>query len=165
MLIVHPASTCDVCLDPYSWEAPGNCPHAIACGHVFCLNCLRSLDPSLCPLCRKAFDPSRIKKLHIDRYTPTDSQGMPIVGRTEEDELLHRIALFFGDSASDEDVNEVLEEVREWLASHTPGAHPTWSFILAASIGRCSLPPTRFIDTGSCSKIAAQTRQSSRTCG
>ena len=34
MLILHPNSTCDVCLDNYSNSAQS--PHAIACGHVFC---------------------------------------------------------------------------------------------------------------------------------
>ncbi|KAG1725647.1 hypothetical protein EDB19DRAFT_1754539 [Suillus lakei] len=40
MLVVHPAS-CDVCLDPYSVSSqPANSPHAIACGHIFCLTCV-----------------------------------------------------------------------------------------------------------------------------
>ncbi|KAG1720175.1 hypothetical protein EDB19DRAFT_1778535, partial [Suillus lakei] len=37
MLVVHPASCCDVCLDPYSISSePTNSPHAITCGHIFC---------------------------------------------------------------------------------------------------------------------------------
>ena len=40
MLIVHPWSTCDVCLDPFSWATVANAPHAISCGHIFCLQCV-----------------------------------------------------------------------------------------------------------------------------
>ena len=41
MLVVHPASICDVCLDPYSITTePANSPHVIACGHIFCLTCV-----------------------------------------------------------------------------------------------------------------------------
>ena len=41
MLVVHPASLCDVCLDPYNISSePANSPHVIACGHIFCLTCV-----------------------------------------------------------------------------------------------------------------------------
>ncbi len=36
MLVVHPSSQCDVCLDPYTWTLPAKTPHAIQCGHIFC---------------------------------------------------------------------------------------------------------------------------------
>jgi hypothetical protein len=36
MLIVHPSSSCDVCLDAYDWDIPTQMPHAIPCGHIFC---------------------------------------------------------------------------------------------------------------------------------
>ncbi|KAI0685363.1 hypothetical protein BC835DRAFT_1290334 [Cytidiella melzeri] len=114
MLIVHPSSTCDVCLDPYTWATAANTPHAIACGHVFCLQCLMSTHPSLCPLCRKAFAPERIKKLHIDRYTAD--------GSAEPDEtiqvngFLQRIALVSGVNTPEEDVADVVSEVSRWLS-------------------------------------------------
>ncbi|KAG2065626.1 hypothetical protein BDR04DRAFT_1032222, partial [Suillus decipiens] len=66
VLVVHPASCCDVCLNSYSISSePANSPHAIACGHIFCLTCLRSLSPSACPLCRKPFQPYRVRKLYF----------------------------------------------------------------------------------------------------
>ena len=40
MLLVHPSSQCDVCLDPYTWVTPAKSPHAIQCGHVFCYKCV-----------------------------------------------------------------------------------------------------------------------------
>ncbi|KAF8273541.1 hypothetical protein EI94DRAFT_1442328, partial [Lactarius quietus] len=68
MLQVHPDSTCDVCLDQYVFSNPAKTPHAIACGHIFCLECLAHLNhPTNCPLCRKAFGIDRVKKLHVDR--------------------------------------------------------------------------------------------------
>lgn len=131
MLIVHPSSTCDICLDGYNWTTPANAPHAIACGHVFCLRCveqlrdirlllrkcircLRLLSPSTCPLCRKAFQPDRIKKLHVDRLaTGNDDDDRT---QAEEFELIQHVALFFGENTPDEDVNTVLGEVHDWLA-------------------------------------------------
>ena len=131
MLIVHPSSTCDICLDSYNWTTPTNAPHAIACGHVFCLRCvvllkhiqlmvnarhrcLRLLHPSTCPLCRKAFQPDRIKKLHVDRLTTGNDDDDRI--QAEESELIQHVALFFGENTPDEDVNTVLGEAHDWLA-------------------------------------------------
>jgi hypothetical protein len=37
MLQVHPDSTCDVCLDHYSFTNSSKTPHAIPCGHIFCI--------------------------------------------------------------------------------------------------------------------------------
>ncbi|KZT03701.1 uncharacterized protein LAESUDRAFT_729000 [Laetiporus sulphureus 93-53] len=121
MLVVHPSSTCDVCLDGYNWTTPANAPHAIACGHVFCLQCLHSLNPSNCPLCRKAFQPDRIKKLHVDRIYPGQDQDVT----SEETELLQRVALYFGENTSVEDVNAVIDEVNAWLGARpdNDGAH------------------------------------------
>ncbi len=127
MLIVDPSSTCDVCLEPYSWATTANTPHAIACGHVFCLQyafficgdgyfclnncvrCLRSTQPSACPLCRKAFVPDRIKKIHVDRYTPGDED--------EVNEFLRRIALLSGENVEAEDVMKLTHEIHNWLAT------------------------------------------------
>lgn len=84
MLVVHPASTCDVCLDGYTADSE-NVPHSITCGHVFCLkcvsyavnlvlqcaysscSCLRNLRNRSCPLCRLPFEESDIRRLHLDR--------------------------------------------------------------------------------------------------
>ncbi|KAI0079149.1 hypothetical protein K474DRAFT_1592526 [Panus rudis PR-1116 ss-1] len=69
MLLVHPSSTCDVCLDPYNWASQARTPHVIACGHVFCYQCLSRTLPVNCPLCRKPYLRERIKKLHVDPFT------------------------------------------------------------------------------------------------
>ncbi|KIJ97195.1 hypothetical protein K443DRAFT_78258, partial [Laccaria amethystina LaAM-08-1] len=80
MLILHPSSCCDVCLDSYSCDVS---PHAIPCGHIFCKTCLVSIAPPKCPLCRKSFFLDGIVKLHIGR--PTASQG------SQEFDLLQRL--------------------------------------------------------------------------
>ncbi|KAI0323751.1 hypothetical protein GY45DRAFT_1216615, partial [Cubamyces sp. BRFM 1775] len=114
MLLVHPSSQCDVCLDPYTWATPAKSPHAIQCGHVFCLDCLRSVSPSNCPLCRKAFNPERIKKLHVDKVNG-DGSG-PSGTMVEENELFRRVAMFFSEAASPENINELSQEVNAWVA-------------------------------------------------
>ncbi|KAI0315082.1 hypothetical protein OF83DRAFT_1035592, partial [Amylostereum chailletii] len=72
MLYASPESTCDVCLESFSWTddlsrpvADALKPHALGCGHIFCLGCLLNLTPSICPLCRHPFSRERIKKLHV----------------------------------------------------------------------------------------------------
>lgn len=137
MLIVHPSSTCDVCLDPFTWQTPSHTPHAIPCGHVFCLryllrnihedsllteyvSCLQSTTPSSCPLCRKPFFQERIKKLHVDRFSGSPTEGNVSAGgnvrfTTQEAELLHRLAMVSGENAPDEDMDEVMSDVQRWL--------------------------------------------------
>jgi hypothetical protein len=48
MLVLHPSSRCDVCLDDYTWVSPTNSPHAISCGHIFCLTCAISFMQATC---------------------------------------------------------------------------------------------------------------------
>ena len=78
------------------------------------LRCLRLLHPSTCPLCRKAFQPDRIKKLHVDRPPTANDDDDRI--QAEEFELIQHVALFFGENTPDEDVNTVLGEAEDWLA-------------------------------------------------
>ncbi|KAI0360693.1 hypothetical protein OH77DRAFT_1393090 [Trametes cingulata] len=114
MLLVHPSSQCDICLDPYTWSTPSKAPHAIQCGHIFCLDCLRSVSPTNCPLCRKGFNPERIKKLHVDKVNG-DGLG-PAGPMAEENEMFRRMAALFTDDANPEDINALVEEVNSWLA-------------------------------------------------
>ncbi|KAI0674285.1 hypothetical protein C8Q78DRAFT_955297, partial [Trametes maxima] len=113
MLLVHPSSQCDVCLDPYTWATPSKSPHAIQCGHVFCLDCLRSVHPTNCPLCRKGFNPERIKKLHVDKVNG-DGSG-PARPMADELELYRRIGTHFHEHANPEDINTIVEEVNSWF--------------------------------------------------
>lgn len=105
MLILHPSSHCDVCLEVYNWDTPAQLPHAIPCGHVFCKTCLTSTTPPKCPLCRKKFVSNTANKLHADRPAPSKQD-------LEELELLRRLSLSW--SADDQQV-QVLKEVDAWL--------------------------------------------------
>jgi len=40
MLVIHPTSRCDICLDDYTVIDAANSPHTISCGHIFCLKCV-----------------------------------------------------------------------------------------------------------------------------
>ena len=132
MLIVHPTSTCDVCLEPYSWTNTSSTPHAIACGHVFCLQyvldvsflymarneiwifrCLLSTHPSNCPLCRKAYIPERVKKLHVDPHSETMEDDVVF----QINRHLRRLALTSGENTPEGEAMDVIREVNSWLAS------------------------------------------------
>ena len=75
---------------------------------------MRTVNPSNCPMCRKAFNPERIKKLHVDK-APAD--GSALIGKiAEETEFFHRLGMLFAEGAEDDDVNALVVEVTEWLA-------------------------------------------------
>lgn len=77
------------------------------------------MQPSTCPLCRKAFLPDRIKKLHIDRppnYSDNDDS-------MRVSELLQRVALVSGENAAEEQVMSVISEVQQWLATRDDRNH------------------------------------------
>ncbi|KAJ7783573.1 hypothetical protein DFH07DRAFT_726884 [Mycena maculata] len=103
-LVLDRSSCCDVCLDAYSWASAddSNSPHAIPCGHIFCRACLASVEPTNCPLCRKAFNRDRIKKLHVD--LPESDPAT---------DLLHRVALGF--YAEQEDKARLSDDLTAWL--------------------------------------------------
>ena len=136
MIVLHPSSRCDVCLDPYTWNTTSDAPHAIPCGHIFCKTwvlfpllvayslviqgststsrCLRTLAPSLCPLCRKTFLPERAKRLHVDR--PPETTGTDL-----ELDFLQRLALV-SEHAPPENVEEAMTEVQTWLDAQPSGS-------------------------------------------
>lgn len=138
MLVVHPASLCDVCLDPYIISSePANSPHVIACGHIFCLacvpptghlrsslthylalRCLRNLSPNACPLCRKAFQPDRIKKLHVAGPPELDGAAEETI-EEEATQLLQRVALVSGEDVPDVEIIEVVTQVEEWFSNNS----------------------------------------------
>lgn len=117
MLIVHPSSTCDVCLEPFAWQNQTATPHAIPCGHIFCLQCLQSTHPSNCPLCRKAYIPERVKKLHVDPCTTETEDDNPVL---QVNGFLRRLAHVSGDNTPEHLAVEVITEVNSWLAAHGP---------------------------------------------
>lgn len=120
MLIVHPSSCCDICLDPYSTSSDlATSPHAIGCGHIFCLGCLHSLNTSTCPLCRELFDLNCVKKLHVGNPPERENTEQDVV-HDHAELLLHRISLVSYEGVPEIDVVEVISEVQEWLLSQ-PG--------------------------------------------
>ncbi|KAF8962148.1 hypothetical protein BDZ97DRAFT_1826582, partial [Flammula alnicola] len=105
MLVLHSSSRCDVCLSEYSWETSGKRPHAIACGHIFCRDCLYTNNPPLCPLCRKPYQPNKMKKLHVDKPEDIDDH--------KEIDLLQRLVISW--DTPQEQLEEITTEVDLWL--------------------------------------------------
>ncbi|KZV63109.1 hypothetical protein PENSPDRAFT_657598, partial [Peniophora sp. CONT] len=50
--LLYIEETCSVCTGDFSVERK---VHSIACGHVYCRECLDCIDPRVCPVCRKPF--------------------------------------------------------------------------------------------------------------
>ncbi|PFH48814.1 hypothetical protein AMATHDRAFT_64575 [Amanita thiersii Skay4041] len=119
MLVLHPSSRCDICLEAYTQDSPARSPHAIPCGHVFCRLCLLSIIPPNCPLCRKPYLPDRVKRLIVDKMEEVDDQ---LTGdNRREIDLLRRLMTCWDDS--DECLAELTREVDLWLDGRT-ASHP-----------------------------------------
>jgi len=84
---------------------------------ILLFRCLRTLYPSICPLCRKEFRLSRAKKLHVDT-APDEPDGARAPLESHSADLLRRIVMVSGENAPDEDVLEVLRDVSVWLSAH-----------------------------------------------
>ncbi|KAI6008616.1 hypothetical protein EDC04DRAFT_2610863 [Pisolithus marmoratus] len=124
MLVVGPNSTCDVCLECYTNGV--NIPHAINCGHVFCQKCLEHLVQNKCPLCRMPFEPSEVRKLHVDRdpnvkatVEEDAAQCPPSVPAADEEaqRLLNEIARIVKEGAKIVDIRRVIDECRTYYKS------------------------------------------------
>ncbi|KAF9813464.1 hypothetical protein IEO21_05571 [Rhodonia placenta] len=62
-----------------------------------------------------AFRREKIRKLHIDRFTSNGDQES--AGDTEENELLQRLVLLFGEHTPDDNVESVVGEAHDWLST------------------------------------------------
>ncbi|KAF9447367.1 hypothetical protein P691DRAFT_125680 [Macrolepiota fuliginosa MF-IS2] len=111
MLVLHPTSRCDVCLEPYASDSSPQAPHAIPCGHIFCKVCLDTVEPANCPLCRKPFMPDRVKNLHVDRPESADENREP--------ELLEKLVMAW--DAEEQELLVLLTQIEEWLNSKDEG--------------------------------------------
>lgn len=59
----------------------------------------------MCPLCRRVYQPAKIKRLHVDRPDADDD--------SKELDLLQRLGLAW--ESSPEQLKEITEEVDAWL--------------------------------------------------
>ena len=73
-------------------------------------------------MCRKGFNPERIKKLHVDKAPGEGS--VPTGPMAEENELLRRVGMLFDEGADPADVDTVedLRRLEELAAPGSPGA-------------------------------------------
>ena len=65
-----------------------------------------AVTPPNCPLCRKAFVPDRLKKLHVDRPSVLEQDS-------QEVELLQRLALVW--ESPEDQLDDMMDEVTGWL--------------------------------------------------
>ncbi|KAF9648356.1 hypothetical protein BDM02DRAFT_2292481 [Thelephora ganbajun] len=103
MLVVHPDSCCDICNESYDSK---RAPHAIACGHIFCCDCLQKCTPSHCPVCRGVYRKEKIKKLHVE----TTIMGRDEISRASSPsaiaEHLQMVAMVSGEGVLDVEVEK-----------------------------------------------------------
>ncbi|KAH8110192.1 hypothetical protein DFH11DRAFT_1514738 [Phellopilus nigrolimitatus] len=122
MLVVHPTSTCDVCLEGYSGGSE-NIPYSISCGHVFCLSCLRSLRHHNCPLCRSSFDASDVRRLHVDQTQISNNNALGLFDdvprATQLQNKINDLVLqsSFTSGVRESGVRELIQEVHSFLDS------------------------------------------------
>lgn len=68
----------------------GSHEHASLSINSIILSCLHATIPPLCPLCRKLYQPAKIKKLHVDRPENVDEAREMELGR-QQLELLEKL--------------------------------------------------------------------------
>ncbi|CAK5279993.1 unnamed protein product [Mycena citricolor] len=113
-LVLSASSVCDVCLEGYTCETPEDCPHAISCGHIFCLRCLLSIGPPgspTCPLCRKRYAMNAVKKLHVDPPSALDP----------EVDFLRRVAFAFDGQQHERE--SLVRRIEPWLEENSETDH------------------------------------------
>ncbi|TBU23937.1 hypothetical protein BD309DRAFT_860178 [Dichomitus squalens] len=115
MLVLHPNSRCDVCLEGY--YGPRD-PIAITCGHILCQWCLQSLPKLQCPLCRHTYNPADARKLHVDKSavppcTPAiSSHDLDTSQASRLQSSITRVTL---EGASRPELEELLQDCHDWL--------------------------------------------------
>ncbi|KAI0746762.1 hypothetical protein C8Q80DRAFT_1105569 [Daedaleopsis nitida] len=146
MLVLHPSSRCDVCLDGYHGFKE---PLAIPCGHIFCHWCLQSLPKPQCPLCRIDFGAQDVRRLHVDKTalppsTPAFTSADLELLASHARKLQSAITRVVFEGASVNEFRELLSEVNAWLSmqdaaqvripSDPPLPHPSMAVMTNASI-------------------------------
>ncbi|EIN11607.1 hypothetical protein PUNSTDRAFT_141918 [Punctularia strigosozonata HHB-11173 SS5] len=116
-LVLDASSSCDICLEEYTYEDAYSSPHAIPCGHVFCLTCIESFDPETCPFCRKSFNAQTIRKLQADCANPQSSTARAEDERGVIDALTTWNAVLAAPNDSSER-HERNEWLSEWMDNH-----------------------------------------------
>jgi RING-type zinc-finger len=141
MLVVHPTSTCDVCLDNYSSGV--HSPLSIPCGHVFCqgyvvsflttlptlndrrqYSCIDSLPKPICPLCRTGFEGGDIRRLHIDRG---QSPRIPVESLRDAHRYQTDITRIVKQGAPASKLRALIDECHIWLKSQPHDQVIIWS--------------------------------------
>ena len=55
---------CCICMEPMDSTKNNTC--SLSCGHVFHVECVKKIDNSACPMCKKLFDKNSITRLIYD---------------------------------------------------------------------------------------------------
>ncbi|VDC07951.1 unnamed protein product [Peniophora sp. CBMAI 1063] len=129
MLVVHPSSSCDICLEQFrSGLENTRQPCAIQCGHIFCQSCIDSFPRLVCPLCRVHFDPRSIRRLHVDLATPQGSPAAPVISTlgevdVEKEKLKARLISMVREGADGTRFGNLKGEAEAWLQQQTADDH------------------------------------------
>ncbi|KAJ4474281.1 hypothetical protein J3R30DRAFT_653547 [Lentinula aciculospora] len=121
MFSLGPGSVCDVCLESFGADLKAPC--SISCGHVFCADCLHHITRQTCPLCRVAFDPRSIVRLHVDLDSvKTASAGSgnasDCSSAEQEARSLHeRIAAVANAGTTEANLRSLISECKSFLSS------------------------------------------------
>lgn len=75
------------------------------------IRCLKAIRVTLCPLCRIPYEPLRIKKLHVDKYT---GDGYDSLAK-DETKILRATVVGFEEGVSEQVINELLIAAEGWL--------------------------------------------------
>jgi len=134
MLVLHPKSSCDVCLECYVPGGGVHSPQLLAtCGHTFCRGCVNQFKTGECPVCRTEFQEEDVRPLHIDgvdQNAGDENAEQDIV--SEASMYQATISRIVRQGAPSSTLKTFLEECRRWLKNQPADSHDTLrvSFLL-----------------------------------
>ncbi|RPD65465.1 hypothetical protein L227DRAFT_212951 [Lentinus tigrinus ALCF2SS1-6] len=113
MLVLHPSSQCDVCLEGYYASKE---PVLIPCGHTFCNRCLLSLPKAACPLCRSRFDHDDVRRVHVDKtQLPPSTPSLSFADIDAARRLQTQSTRLVLHGGSTDEYRELIGELGNWL--------------------------------------------------
>ncbi|TFK86799.1 hypothetical protein K466DRAFT_492118 [Polyporus arcularius HHB13444] len=113
MLVLHPSSQCDVCLEGYYGSKE---PVSIACGHTFCNRCLQSLPKPACPLCRSRIESDDVRRVRVDKtHLPPSTPSLSFADIDAARRLQAQSTRLVLHGGSTDEYRELIGELGSWL--------------------------------------------------
>ncbi|KAI0717404.1 hypothetical protein C8T65DRAFT_116229 [Cerioporus squamosus] len=125
MLVLHPSSQCDVCLEGYyGSKEPVSILVGTRSAAGLCSLCLQSLPKPACPLCRSRFEPDDVRRVHVDKtQLPPSTPSLSFASIDAARRLQAQATRLVLHGGSTDEYLELIGELGSWLETQYPQEH------------------------------------------